>query len=379
MHPLVRQTFLNEIEQLEASGLYKEAFMGLGKLLKGLKATAKGAGSAAKGKLSRIRGKGHSLDGGLIGQGQRTTRHFSDAGRQFGAAKQELISNITNAGKAIGGAAQATGKATGKAIGGAAQATGKKVKQVAHQAKRNSEARVLRNQRKVRDANTRGRKAEEARKAKEAEKARKAKEAAEKVEAARKAKEAAEKVEAARKAGLGTTGRLGETLLGQGAATGAKQLAGGAAIAGGAVLGANAMSGFGRDNKGLIIKSANVNVAGKGKSDKQVKATTSTTLKTVDQTPKPKKEQQPIPKLGKFSFRPYFEKDAAILTHAVKVIKGIGKAVGKAVKGGVRSNAAGTAGKLHRGNVGKAMVNNAGLTGAATLGVGAYGTKKIYD
>ena len=363
MHPLVRQTFLNEIEQLEASGLYKEAFMGLGKLLKGLKATAKGAGSAAKGKLSRIRGKGHSLDGGLIGQGQRTTRHFSDAGRQFGAAKQELISNITNAGKAIGGAAQATGKATGKAIGGAAQATGKKVKQVAHQAKRNSEARVLRNQRKVRDANTRGRKAEEARKAKEAEKARKAKEAAEKVEAARKAKEAAEKVEAARKAGLGTTGRLGETLLGQG----------------GAVLGANAMSGFGRDNKGLIIKSANVNVAGKGKSDKQVKATTSTTLKTVDQTPKPKKEQQPIPKLGKFSFRPYFEKDAAILTHAVKVIKGIGKAVGKAVKGGVRSNAAGTAGKLHRGNVGKAMVNNAGLTGAATLGVGAYGTKKIYD
>ncbi|MBC8436994.1 hypothetical protein H8D85_01575 [bacterium] len=125
--------------------------------------------------------------------------------------------------------------------------------------------------------------------------------------------------------------------------------------------------------KPYMEKTANTNVAGDGGTDTKITSTMKTDLseknpaKIMD-----KRMQQPTPKLAAFNLA----KTANILGHASRLVKGIGKAVGKSVKGGARANKNAKE-ILHRGNIGKALTNNAAVTGTAVLGSGAYGTHKI--
>ena len=176
---------------------------------------------------------------------------------------------------------------------------------------------------------------------------------------------------------------IGGAVAGKGATEGTKTLAGLGTIGGGAWLASNI---FGKkdSNGGIIIKGAsykfkkhaNTNVAGKGGTD--VKVTAPKANIDLTTTPKPKKAQQKMPKLSNFNFSPIMEKESAIMSHIVKAVSGVGKSVGKAVKGGVRANKKSKV-TLHRGNIGKKLLENPTATGAATLAAGAYGTKKILE
>lgn len=122
-----------------------------------------------------------------------------------------------------------------------------------------------------------------------------------------------------------------------------------------------------------LVKKSNINPG--GKTQKNIQSTTKVPP-TIKQQPLPNAmAATPSPsKRPKFA---EFEKASnIIMRHAGRLSGSIGKAVGTAVKGGVRANA--KASKLTRGNLGKTLLKKKKLTGAATVGAGAVGANAVF-
>jgi|ETNmetMinimDraft_35_1059890.scaffolds.fasta_scaffold41905_2 hypothetical protein len=177
-----------------------------------------------------------------------------------------------------------------------------------------------------------------------------------------------------------------------------KKVIGGTALGGGGLLASNALGGSNKKapEQGIFFKSSKLNTTASiggavlasqvKQANKNVSGSANSNINSTTKAPPTIKTHAPknaFPKvkpIGKkiAALVGEFEKDSSVALHAGRLLRSVGKAVGKAVKGGTRANPKAQE-LLHRGNIGAALLKNPQVTGAATVAAGAYGTKRILE
>jgi len=189
----------------------------------------------------------------------------------------------------------------------------------------------------------------------------------------------------------GFTSTVGARLVGEKSKY--KKVVGGTALGGGALLASNALSGSQKKapEQGIFFKSsklnntANIGGAVLASQVKQaninVSGSTNTNINSTTKAPPTIKTQatkNALPKVKPLGKKGEFEKGSNVALQAGRLLRSIGKAVGKSVKGGTRANSKAQE-LLHRGNIGAALLKNPQVTGAVTVAAGAYGAKRILE